>query len=104
LGIRASLDAWDNDGVRGTKDRKGGRYIIGTVLAVVGIWFAARTGRAVGEEPSLQIAGDLLIATSAITVAVQAFTDKRYPLTPWVKIARVIGLVGLGLRIFAERK
>jgi drug/metabolite transporter (DMT)-like permease len=86
-----------------TPDRKGGRYIIGTVLAVAGVWFAAYTGRAVGEEPSLKIAGDLLIATSAITVAVQAFTDKRYPETRWVKIGRVIGLVGLGLRIVAGR-
>ena len=83
---------------------KGGRYIIGTVLAVAGVVAAAHTGRAVGEEPSLQIAGDLLIAISAITLAVLAFTDKRYPLTPWVKVVQVILLVGMGLRMFAGRK
>jgi uncharacterized membrane protein len=88
----------------GTTDRKGGRYIFGTILAVLGLWFAAYTGRLVGHESWLQITGNLLMATGIITMAVQAFTDKRYPETPWVRVARVMSLVGLGLSMFASRK
>jgi len=88
----------------GTTDRKGGRYIFGAVLAILGVWFAEHTGREVGQEPWLQIAGKLILVTAIMTMAVQAFTDKRYPETPWVRVARVMSLVGLGLSIFAGRK
>jgi drug/metabolite transporter (DMT)-like permease len=88
----------------GTPDRKGGRYIIGTLAAGVGVWFAAYTGRAVGQKPWLQITGNLIMALALITMAVQAFTDKRYPETRGVKVARLMLFVGWALSIFGARK
>src|SRR6476619_3688931 len=91
-------------GAMGTKDGKGGRYILGTIAACVGVWFAGYTGRAIGQQPSLQTTGQLIMSVSLITNAVQAFTDKRYPQYRGAKVARLIGVIGWGLALFASRK
>lgn len=74
--------------------KKRTRYVAGAILVIGTIWMSGALGRDFRTESTVRSLGSFMILMGCLTMAVQAFTEERFPNTRWTQGARLTLFIG----------